>query len=221
MSRRTAYILTLFFIVSAAYSAAAQEVLRSSRIQARFSKRLPALGLPVRFDGQIDPAVWYDAGVWKGADSLRAEPFWSMHQITDEVVLNPLTPVFKLCADWASEKPKQPVDVVWGRYRGGWFVAMCKKTNSVLGWKTIGFSIPDSGIPVGKSIWLYSHSVNWVENQIGYNLFSKIPDYLQEIIEEMTATELLCSFQEFDPGLNEEPDREYDIDRDFDVREKD
>lgn len=221
MSRKTAYILTLFFIVFAAYSAAAQEVLRFSKIQAKSSRRPPALGLPIRLDGQIDPIVWYDRGVWKGADSLKAEPFWSMNQLSESVEHQHLTPVFKLCADWASEKPKQPVDVVWGPLRGGWFVAICKKTPSVLGWKTIGFAIPEEGIPEGKSIWLYSHSVNWVEHQIGYNLFSKIPDYLQEIIEEMTAAEHLCSFQEFDPSLDEGPDREYDIDQDFDVREKD
>ena len=150
------------------------------------------LGLPKRLDGQTDPAVWFEAGVWKGADSLKAVPFWTM---------------------------AQAVDIVWGPSRGGRFVAICKKTRSDLGWKSIGFVIPAEGMLAGKSIWDYSHSVNWIENQIGYNLFPKLPAYLQEIIEEMTATELLCPYSEFDQGLDEGPDREIDYDREADYRE--
>ena len=127
-------------------------------------------------DGQIDPVVWYESGVWKGADSLRAEPFWMMARV----------------GDW-----------------GGWFVAICKKTRSDLGWKSIGFVIPAGGMQPGKGIC--------------YDLFPRLPSYVQEIIEEMTATELLCPFTEFDPGLNEwpdRPDREIDYDWEADYRER-
>ena len=40
------------------------------------------------------------------------------------------------------------------------------------------------------------------------------------IIEEMTATELLCPFQEFDPGIEiERPEQEIDYDQEIDFRE--
>ena len=130
-----------------------------------------------------------------------------------------LTPVLQLCAKWASEKPKRAVDIVWGPYSGGWFIAICKKTQSDLGWKSIGFVIPSEGILEGKLIWDYSRSVNWIEHQIGYNLFPKLPAHMQEIIEEMTATEHLCPNSEFDPGLEEGADGEIDYDWEADYRD--
>ena len=80
MLKRVIYLLTLL-ILAGAFSASAQEVLSASRIQARASRRHPALGLPVRSDGQIDPIIWHDAGAWKGADSRRAAPFWTMSSV--------------------------------------------------------------------------------------------------------------------------------------------
>ena len=79
--------------------------------------------------------------------------------------------------------------------------------------------IPPDGIGEGKSIYDYSHSINWLEHQIGYNLYPKLPVYLQEIIEEMTAMELLCPFQEFDPAMNERPEQEIDYDWEADSRD--
>ena len=219
MSRLLAYLLALVLLGTVAYSAAAQEVLRPAKIQARASRRQPSLGLPRRLDGQTDPAVWFQAGAWKGADSLKADPFWTMAQVSEPTEKGSLTPVLQLCGKWSVEKPKTAVDIVWGPLRGGWFVAICKKTRSDLGWKSIGFVIPAEGMLAGKRIWDYSHSVNWIENQIGYNLFPKLPAHLQEIIEEMTATELLCPYSEFDPGLDEGPDREIDYDWEADYRE--
>lgn len=205
--------------LASVHSTAAQEVLRPAHIQAKASRRQPALGLPKRLDGQNDPAMWYDVGAWKGADSLKAVPFWAMAQVSEPTEQGILTPVLQLCGKWASEKPKKAVDIVWGPYSGGWFVAICKKTRSDLGWKSIGFVIPAEGMLAGERIWDYSHSVNWIERQIGYNLFPKLPAHLQEIIEEMTSAELLCPLSEFDPGLNEGPDQEIDYDWEEDYRD--
>jgi hypothetical protein len=219
MSQWPAYLLAIWLFVALASSASAQEVLQPARIQAKASRKQPALGLPKRLDGQTDPAVWHEAGVWNGADSLKAVPFWTMAQVSEAIEKGSLTPVFQLCGKWAAEKPKKAVDLVWGPFRAGWFVAFCKKTRSDLGWKSIGFVIPAEGMLAGKRIWDYSRSVNWIENQIGYNLFPKLPMHLQEIIEEMTATELLCPYSEYDPGLDEGPDREVDYDWEADYRE--
>ena len=62
------------------------------------------------------------------------------------------------------------------------------------------------------AVYIYSTSVNRIEHLSGYNLFPRLPSHLQEIIEEMTVSELFCSFQEFDSGLNEYPDRSMDTD---------
>ncbi len=211
----------LFLIILPAH---AQEVLSPSRIHAKSTLRQPPLGLPKRMDGQSDPAVWFDTGRWKGSESMLTVPFWTMEQIPDQGH-NPdiygndvLAPVLALCAGWASERPNNPVDIVWGPYHGGWFVAICKKSRSVLGWKSIGFVIPPEGIESGKRIYDYSKSVNWLEHNIGYNLFPRLPSHLQDIIEEMTSSELICSYQEFDYGLDQGHDREIDYDREDDHR---
>ena len=221
MARRITYFLAGLLLMIMGAPVMAPEVLPPSKIQARASRKQPSLGLPKRLDGQIDPVVWYDAGEWKGADSLKAGPFWTMSRISGRADKGALTPVLEFCAGWASEKPKESVDLVWGPYEGGWFAAVCKKTHSALGWKSIGFIIPPGGIDPARSIFSYSRSVNWTEHMIGYDLFPKLPAYLQEIIEEMTATELLCPYQEFDPGLDEAPDRDLDRDWEDDQRERD
>jgi hypothetical protein len=61
------------------------------------------------------------------------------------------------------------------------------------------------------SIYAYSRSVNWLERNTGYNFFPRLPSHIQEIIEEMTASELLCPYQEFNPGLDDGPYREIDL----------
>ena len=89
MRRLTIYIFLLIItLISAEISLSGQEVLKSSRIQARANrKNLPALGVPVRNSGEIDPAVWYKDGLWRGADSLSAPPFWVTETIDVESVV--------------------------------------------------------------------------------------------------------------------------------------
>lgn len=114
MSGRHAYLLALVLSVASVSSAGAQEVLQPARIQAKASRRQPALGLPKRLGSQTDPVVWYVSGEWKGADSLKGVPFWTMAQVSEPAQGGELTQVLQLCAKWASEKPKRAVDIVWG-----------------------------------------------------------------------------------------------------------
>lgn len=239
---------------------AGQEVLSASKVHARANRRfLPALGLPVKIDGQIDRVVRYREGHWEGADSVRAVPRWTMWAVHAEAlpavavqlpgqqvgsalqqaaalqgVPGQLAPVFEFCRGWAGESPKGAADVVCGPLRkagqkagqaqstsGGWFAAVCKKTRSGLGWKSIAFIVPPEGIDTKRSIYDYTRSVNYLERSISYNLFPRLPSNLQEIIEEMTATELVCPYSEFDPGLDEGPDREVEYDMELDYLERD
>lgn len=257
-----------------------QEVLRSSKVVSRANRRfMPAIGLPVRKDGQIDRIVRYREWRWEGADSVRAVPRWTMWAVYAEAlpgvavqlpmqagaqsaavpgralmqaaatvvpqgVPRQLAPVFEFCRGWAGESPKGAADVVCGPLRkagqgagqaqgavqgsnsaqgssAGWFAAVCKKTRSGLGWKSIAFIVPPEGMDPGRSIYDYTRSVNYLERRIGYNLFPHLPSHLQEIIEEMTATELVCPYSEFDPGLDEGPDREVEYDMELDYLERD
>ena len=128
--------------------------------------------------------------------------------------------VLEFCRSWAAEKPIGTADIIYGPFQSGWFVAVCRKTRSRLGWKSLAFVIPPDGIGEGKRIYGYSHSINWLEHQIGYNLYPGLPSYLQEIIEEMTATELLCPFQEFEPSIEiDRPEQEIEYDQEIDLRE--
>ena len=210
------------FLLLISMSLSAQEVLSPARIQARANRRhLPSLGLPTRTDGEIDAIIRYRDERWEGSDSVQAVPGWTMWEMKSESPVAPehLGAIFALCRSWAVEKPKGSVDIVYGPFRGGWFVAMCRKTQSRLGWKSIAFLIPPDGIGEGKSIYDYSHSINRLEHQIGYNLYPKLPAYIQEIIEEMTAMELLCPFQEFDPAMDERPEQEIEYDWETDIQE--
>lgn len=247
---------------------AGQEVLSASKVHARANRRfLPALGLPVKIDGQIDRVVRYREGHWEGADSVRAVPRWTMWAVHAEAlpavavqlpgqqvgsalqqaaalqgVPGQLAPVFEFCRGWAGESPKGAADVVCGPLKkagrsagqaqsvgqnversasAGWFAAVCKKTRSGLGWKSIAFIVPPEGIDTKRSIYDYTRSVNYLERRISYNLFPRLPSNLQEIIEEMTATELVCPYSEFDPGLDEGPDREVEYDMELDYLERD
>jgi hypothetical protein len=214
------YIASLLLALSVSLSA--QEVLSPAKIQARASrKHLPSLGLPIRTDGRIDAIVRYKEECWEGADSIKAVPRWTMWQMKSD---DPALPehfgtILNLFRKWLGEKPKGTVDIVYGPCKGGWFIAACKKTRTDLGWKSIAFVIPPDGIVDGKRIYDFSHSINWLEHQIGYNLYPGLPAYIQEIIEEMTATELLCPFQEFDPAINNRPEPEVDYDWEADYRE--
>ena len=199
-----------------------QEVLLPAKVQVKASrKHLPSLGLPIRTDGGIDAIVKYREECWEGADSAQSIPCWTMRGMKPDSPSVPehLGAILELCRKWAAEKPKGTADIVYGPFKGGWFIAVCKKTRSSLGWKSIAFVIPPEGIVEGKRIYDYSHSVNWLEHQIGYNLYPKLPGHIQEIIEEMTAAELLCPVQEFDQAMDERPDQEIDYDWEADSRE--
>ena len=223
MRRHTIYIFLLIItLISAEISLSGQEVLKSSRIQARANrKNLPALGVPVRNSGEIDPAVWYKDGLWRGADSLSAPPFWVTETIdVESVVKTPMpTEVVRFCREWVMEKPQRPVHIVTGPLRDMRFVAVCTRARSSLSWKSIGFIVPREGLMPGKSVWDYSCSVNWIEWFIGYDLFPKLPSALQELVEEMTAAEHLCSFNEFDPLEFEEPEFDIDYEWEMDLHE--
>lgn len=205
-------------------SLSAQEVLSPAIVQARASrKHMPSLGLPIRMDGDIDAIVRYREDRWEGADSIQAVPRWTMWGMKPDSSSEHehLGLIMELCRSWTTEKPKGTSYIVEGPLWGGWFVAVCKKTRTSLGWKSIAFVVPQDGVEEGKRIFDYSHSINWLEQQIGYNLFPRLPAHLQEIIEEMTATELLCSFQEFAPDLEIElPEKEIDYDWESDYRER-
>lgn len=221
MTRRLFFLLMVFFLCAATPDGRAQEVLRSSRIRARSLHKRPSLGLPQRLDGDEDTAIWLREGRWYGGDSLYASPAWMMAARRDTIaVAGALAQVFEFHNEWAVSFPGAAIEIVWGPARDGWFAALCQRTQSGLGWKSIAFLIPPEGPVPGKSIYGYSKSVNWMERHIGYNLFPRLPGHLQEIIEEMTATELLCPWQEFDPGLDDPvPEREIDHDFEDDARE--
>jgi hypothetical protein len=223
MSNISKYIFTLFLVVFLAeFSLSGQEVLRSSRIQAKANrKNLPALGLPSRISEEIDPVIWFKDGCWQGADSLKAAPFWIAETIEAESVVKTQMPleITRFCKEWAMEKPEGPVYVVTGPLHDMQFVAVCTRARSDLNWKSIGFIVPKTGLLPDKSVWYYSCSVNWLEWFIGYNLFPELPSGIQELVEEMTAAEHLCSFNEFDPLEYEMPDPEIDYEWEMDMHE--
>ena len=223
LHRHTAYIIIAFILaLLSEFSLSGQEVLRPSKIQARgVRKNLPELGLPIRSSGDIDPMVWYKDGCWRGADSLKASPFWVTETIEAESVVKSDIPsrIVDFCKEWATEKPEGPVHVVTGPVRGMQFIAVCTRSSSSIKWKSIGFIVPRSGMEPDKAVWFYSCSVNWIEWLIGYNLFPKLPSGLQEVVEEMTAAEHLCPFIESDPLEYDIPDPEIDYEWEMDMRE--
>jgi hypothetical protein len=223
MRKYQIYIIILFIMtIVSEFSLPGQELLRPSRIQARGVRRnLPELGLPKRNSGEIDPAVWYKDGCWHGADSLKASPFWKTETIDLESVVKTEMPpaILDFCKEWVKEKPEGPIHIVTGPVRGMQYIAVCTRSRSSLKWKSIGFMIPKSGLETEKSVWFYSCSVNWIEWLTGYNLFPKLPSGLQELVEEMTAAEHLCSFIEFDPLEFEMPDPEIDYEWEMDMHE--
>ena len=97
MSGRHAYLLALVLSVASVSSAGAQDALQPARIQAKASRRQPALGLPKRLDSQTDPVVWYVSGEWKGADSLKGVPFWTMAQVSEPTQGGEMTATEHLC----------------------------------------------------------------------------------------------------------------------------
>ncbi len=212
-------LLSFLLVLIAGGTLSAQErkpeVLRESRVTARPSARLrrmmPSLGLPVRLSGKPETYLQRKAGRWHAADHSDAPPRWVMWEMEADGPQEPtlLAPLLALSARWAADKPVEPASVVYGYLPdGSLYLALCKRTLSSLGWKSIAFLVPATG-PTERDIYRYSLSVNTLERKIGYDLFPKLPDHLQEIIEEISASELLCSAQEFDSGgISEGPDRE-------------
>ena len=222
MRNCTLYIILLLLTFLSEVSLTGQEILKPSRIQARAVRRnLPDLGLPERTSGEIDPTIWYKDGCWHGANSLKASPFWITETIDVESVVKTKMPaeIVEFCKEWATEKPAGPVYVVTGPVRGMQFIAVCTRTRSSMSWKSIGFIVPKLGLLPDKTVWFYSCSVNWIEWLIGYDLFPKLPSALQELVEEMTAAEHLCSFNEFDPLEYELPDPEMEYEWEMDMHE--
>ena len=223
MRKSPIYIIVLFLItILSEFPLSGQEFLKPSRIQARaIRKNLPELGLPERISGEIDPTIWYKDGCWHGADSLKGALFWTTETIDVESVVKSKLPseIVGFCKEWVKEKPEGPVHVVSGPVRGMQFIAVCTRSKSSISWKSIGFIVPKSGLQPDKSVWFYSCSVNWIEWLTGYNLFPKLPSALQELVEEMTASEHLCPFIEFDPLEYEVPDPEIDYEWELDMHE--
>ncbi len=215
-------LFVCFLLLLPALSLRGQDLLPAARIRARAGgKALPALGLPVRADGGYDQIVYTRDGRWFGADSLKAKPHWTMWMVFPQGEAGAGMPeaVQTVCRSWATEKPAGPVFVVAGPVQGARFVSLCTRAKGALGWKSIAFALPEDGPEAGKDIYTYSCSVNWVEFLTGYNLYPNLPSYLQETVEEMTASELLCPFQEFEPAMDDAPEREIDYDREEDYRE--
>ena len=217
------YIIIPFLIaILSEFTLSGQEILRPSRIQARaVRKNLPELGLPERSSGEIDPTIWYKDGCWHGADSLKASPFWITETIDVESAVKIMMPseIVDFCKEWVTEKPLGAVHIVAGPVRGMQFIAVCTKTRNNIRWKSIGFIVPKDGLDPEKSVWFYSCSVNWIEWLTGYNIFPKLPSGIQELVEEMTAAEHLCSFIESDPLEYEVPDFEIDYEWEMDLHE--
>ena len=138
MLKYPSYIaLLLFLFLLSDMSVCGQEVLRASRIQARANrKNLPALGLPQRASGELDPVVWYKDGNWCGADSLSAPPFWVTETIDIESLVKVQMPsaLVDFCKEWTVEKPEGPVHVVTGPMRNMQFIAVCTRARGALGW---------------------------------------------------------------------------------------
>ena len=120
-----------------------------------------------------------------------------------------LVQVIDECYRWAWKKPYGNTNVVLGPVYAAkdspapsaWFVAVCKKDSGKglmpLGFTSIAFLVPASSSS-RPNLYDYSTSVNFIEFRTGYNLFPSLPPKVQEQVEEMTAYELFCPFQEID-----------------------
>lgn len=110
------------------------------------------------------------------------------------------------CYKWAWRKPYGNTNVVMGPLYNqkfgtepyAYYVAVCKQERlnvpMPLGYTTLAYLIPADAQE--KNVYEYSLSVNAIQHKSGYELFAKLPHKVQDQIKEMTAYELLCSFQE-------------------------
>lgn len=106
------------------------------------------------------------------------------------------------CCEWAREKPSVATTVVCGPMvmKGSstpyaYFVAICRRTKSRIGFKSIGFLIENSPA-VPSSAYNISCSVNFLEYLSGYDFFPLLPKSIQEMVEDMTTYELFSRYQE-------------------------
>ena len=224
MSVKRLHILSLLLLTAllSASPLRAQETLKASRIEARGARRyLPSLGLPRRADGGIDRLIRYDIPIWTGREDVKATPNWNMCELRPGSMIPAGVPgeVAEICLQWLSETPKGRLSIVFGPLWRGTYVALCRKSTKSLGWKSICFLIPEEGVVKGISIYRYSMSVNRLEHMTGYDFFPGLPSHLQEIIEEMTSSELLSPVQEFDIPEADGVEQERDWDMEEDYRE--
>lgn len=126
--------------------------------------------------------------------------------------------VMDFCYDWSFEKPYGGTTIVAGPIvlkAGGLpfahFVAVCKRTGEGLGWKSLAFLVPNHATD-NRSLFDIACSVNVIEIKSGYNLFAKLPDGVQELIEEMTPYELFCPYHESEEGFEPEFETEFESD---------
>lgn len=148
----------------------------------------------------------------KFSGTVPAEKFLCGKDLWDDVVAQ--------CYAWAAEKPSGYCTVVCGPIvlpeemkKGAaavpyaFFVVVCKKSPGKLGWKSVAFLIPNRpGLSGGA--FKYSQSVNLTEFQTGYDFFHKLPDSLEELVEDMTVYELFCPFHEGEENMD--PEMEFD-----------
>lgn len=125
------------------------------------------------------------------------------------------------CWKWALEKPLGNLSVACGplvygpeRSKGKdampyeYFLVICKKCHNRLGYKSVGFLIPNRPITEGGR-YKFSECVNLIEHKSGYDFFPELPENLQELVEGMTTYELFCSFVEQE-GYREDPEERED-----------
>ena len=124
------------------------------------------------------------------------------------------------CWKWAWEKPVGNLAIVCGplvygaeRFAGRdavpyeYFLVVCKKVRGGLGYKSIGFLIPNSP-GLSGSCMKFSECVNLIEHKSGYNFFPGLPSHSAEAIEGMTTYELFCPYIEQEVYLDDPSERE-------------
>lgn len=109
----------------------------------------------------------------------------------------------------------QAADNLAGGQTGGgipapsaYFIVVCRKARTSLGWKSIGFIIPNDASISASNTFRLSECVNIIESRTGYDFFHRLPSNLEEIIEEITAAELFCPIIEFDAHRDDPLDPE-------------
>lgn len=135
--------------------------------------------------------------IWKSVISECWKWDWDKPVGGTTIVCGPLVKASELAEEGAVPVPYE------------YFLVLCKKTRGGLGYKSIGFLIPNRPEAEG-GIYKFSQCVNLVEHKSGYDFFPKLPESIQENIEGMTTYELYCSYVEEAAYNDEPPERETD-----------